>query len=138
MYRGRLVGTLAAMPDKRIAFQYSRQWLQEGFALNPLSLPLKDKVYIPGYEPFGGLFGVFADSLPDGWGRLLVDRFLLKNNFVPGKIGNLERLAIVADSGMGHWSIFLPVVLCCRIASWIWTRWRQSARLFCQIRIVPI
>ena len=84
MYRGRLVGTLAAMPDKRIAFQYSRQWLQEGFALNPLSLPLKDKVYIPGYEPFGGLFGVFADSLPDGWGRLLVDRFLSRGGRCSG------------------------------------------------------
>ncbi len=106
MYHGRLVGDLAVMPDKRVAFQYSRQWLQEGFALNPLSLPLRDKVYIPGYEPFGGLFGVFADSLPDGWGRLLVDRFLLKNNFVPGQIGSLERLAIVADSGMGALEYF--------------------------------
>lgn len=29
-------------------------------------------------DPFDGLFGVFADSLPDGWGRFLVDRLMLK------------------------------------------------------------
>lgn len=27
-------------------------------------------------DPFEGLFGVFSDSLPDGWGRLLVDRLV--------------------------------------------------------------
>lgn len=31
---------------------------------------------MPKIDPFEGLFGVFADSLPDGWGRLLVDRLM--------------------------------------------------------------
>ncbi len=47
------------------------------------------------------MFGVFADSLPDGWGRFLVDRFMLKNHILPSEVGNLNRLAIVGASGMG-------------------------------------
>ena len=40
-------------------------------------------------------------SLPDGWGRLLVDRFMQKNHVDPKTLGNLERLAIVGATGMG-------------------------------------
>lgn len=40
-------------------------------------------------------FGVFADSLPDGWGRLLVDRLMLRNQINPHEIGSLDRLSIV-------------------------------------------
>lgn len=53
------------------------------------------------YDPFDGLFGVFADSLPDGWGRLLVDRLLLKHGINPLTVNPLSRLAIVGSSGMG-------------------------------------
>ncbi len=60
-------------------------------------------------DPFEGVFGVFADSLPDGWGRLLVDRLMVRNGVNPYEIGNLERLAIVGDSGMGALS-YRPVV----------------------------
>lgn len=56
---------------------------------------------MPKIDPFEGLFGVFADSLPDGWGRLLVDRLMRKNGLNPQIIGSLERLAIVGNSGMG-------------------------------------
>lgn len=58
-------------------------------------------MFLPKIDPFEGLFGVFADSLPDGWGRLLVDRLMRRNGFAPGVIGSLERLAIVGTSGMG-------------------------------------
>lgn len=100
-YHNRLVGTLAMAKDRRIAFQYSREWLSQGFSLNPFSLLLTDNVFLPKFTPFDGLFGVFTDSLPDGWGRLLVDRFLRKNGIDPLSASSLVRLAIVADSGMG-------------------------------------
>ena len=67
LHKGRTVGTLAYTNKRCAAFQYSKEWLADGFALNPFSLPLKNEVFLPKYEPFGGLFGVFADSLPDGW-----------------------------------------------------------------------
>ena len=39
--------------------------------------------------------------MPDGWGRLLVDRLFLKNKINPNEIDNLNRLAVVQESGMG-------------------------------------
>lgn len=100
-YGDRRVGTIALYKGNLAAFEYSRAWLAEGFSISPFSLPLKEKVFIPKRDPFEGLFGVFADSLPDGWGRLLVDRLMLKQNINPYEVGNMNRLAIVGDSGMG-------------------------------------
>ena len=100
-YNDKLVGTLAKTPDRLVAFEYDNEWLATGFSISPFSLPLQKKVYLPKFEPFEGLFGVFNDSLPDGWGRLLVDRLLLKNNINPSEIDNLNRLAVVQECGMG-------------------------------------
>lgn len=96
------VGTLAETKEHLVAFEYSDEWLNDGFSISPISLPLRKEVFVPKkYETFDGLFGVFADSLPDGWGRLLVDRFLLKHQVNPANINQLTRLAIVGKSGMG-------------------------------------
>lgn len=100
-YNDILVGTLAKTPERVVAFEYDLDWLNNGFSISPFSLPLIKKVFIPKYEPFDGLFGVFNDSLPDGWGRLLVDRLFLKNKINPAEIDNLNRLAVVQKSGMG-------------------------------------
>lgn len=62
-------------------------------------------------DPFDGLFGVFADSLPDGWGRFLVDRLMLKKGIEPAAVGTLNRLAIVGDSGMGALSYWPAICL---------------------------
>ncbi len=100
-YNDILVGTLAKTPEKVVAFEYDSDWLINGFSISPFSLPLIKKVFIPKYEPFDGLFGAFNDSLPDGWGRLLVDRLFLKNKINPAEINNINRLAVVQESGMG-------------------------------------
>lgn len=100
-YHGRKVGTLALYQNRLAAFEYTNEWLSDGFSISPISLPLEKRVFLPKIDPFDGLFGVFADSLPDGWGRLLVDRLMLKNHLNPYEMGCLDRLAIVADSGMG-------------------------------------
>ena len=101
MYHGRKVGTMALYQGRLAAFEYDREWLADGFSISPFSLPLEKKVFIPKADPFDGIFGVFADSLPDGWGRLLVDRLMLKNHIDPYETGNMDRLAIVGRSGMG-------------------------------------
>ena len=59
-----------------IGFQYDEEWQKNGFSVSPLSLPLSDTIYTSGKEMFGGLYGVFFDSLPDGWGELLLNHFL--------------------------------------------------------------
>lgn len=100
-YDGRLVGTLALTPDGLAAFAYDEGWIVEGFSINPFTLPLERRVFVPGLHPFDGLFGVFADSLPDGWGRLLVDRLIASQGVDPYEVDQLNRLAIVGSSGMG-------------------------------------
>lgn len=97
----RLVGTLAETVDHRVAFAYADAWLEAGFAISPFSLPIEQNVFVPGSQAFQGLWGVFADSLPDAWGRLLVDRMLKQRGLPPEKVTPLERLAIVGSSGMG-------------------------------------
>ena len=95
------VGTLALMKNNIVAFEYDNEWLNNGFSISPFSLPLKKQVFIPKIYPFDGLYGVFSDSLPDGWGRLLVDRMLNSQNINPREIGTVDRLAIVGETGMG-------------------------------------
>ena len=101
MYEDRLVGTLALTANHKVAFEYDDAWLEEGFSISPFSLPLKKQVFIPNKDYFEGLFGVFADSLPDAWGRLLLRRLLLAHKQQPDDWTVLDRLAVVGRSGMG-------------------------------------
>lgn len=101
LMQGREVGTLAATPEGLAAFQYADEWLANGFSISPFSLPLEDRVFIAKPYPLNGLFGVFDDSLPDGWGRLLIDRELKAQGIDPAEVGPLSRLAIVGSSGSG-------------------------------------
>ena len=55
-YHERLVGTLAMTADHKAAFQYSEEWLENGFSISPFSLPLKDQVFVPNKDYFDGLF----------------------------------------------------------------------------------
>lgn len=98
---GRRVGTLAEMPDGLVAFQYDAGWRRSGFSVNPYSLPLGDELFVPQWRPFEGLHGVFNDSLPDGWGALLLDRMLAEAGIDPAIVGPLERLSIVGRGGRG-------------------------------------
>ena len=97
----RLVGRLAQTADGLVAFQYDAGWITDGFSINPYSLPLTDEVFVPEYKPFDGLFGVFHDSLPDGWWALLLDRMLRREGIVPIDVTPLMRLAIVGSTGRG-------------------------------------
>ena len=100
-YDERLVGTLAMTADHKVAFQYDDEWLENGFSISPFSLPLKKQVFVPQKDYFDGLFGVFADSLPDNWGRVLLNRLLRSHKQNPDELTVLNRLAIVGKSGMG-------------------------------------
>ncbi|MEG0374996.1 MAG: type II toxin-antitoxin system HipA family toxin [Raoultibacter sp.] len=98
---GKHVGTLAQTEEGVLAFQYTNSWVKTGFSLSPFSLPLERRVFVAKSHPLDGVFGIFDDSLPDGWGRLLVDRTLRECGMDPFSIGPLVRLAIVGKSGMG-------------------------------------
>ena len=99
-YKGCKVGLLALTNDKKVAFSYDEKWLENGFSISPFSLPLENKVFIPANYYFDGLFGIFADSLPDAWGKLLLDR-MLQEHGLGNDITVLDRLALVGENGMG-------------------------------------
>ena len=50
---------------------------------------------------FDGLFGLFNDSLPDGWGCLLLDRKLRQQGLSFREISPLHRLSIIGRDPMG-------------------------------------
>lgn len=100
-YNNKIVGRLAMTKDRLCAFEYDAEWLRDGFSISPFKLPLEKRVFIATHDLFDGNFGVFEDSLPDGWGRLLIDRMLRKNNINPAELSVIDRLAIVGSSGMG-------------------------------------
>ncbi len=102
MFHGRPVGLLSLTPDNRLnVFEYDKSWLADGFSISPLELPLKPGVFIAKPQPFYGNFGVFEDSLPDGYGRYLLHKALLRIGISDSDLSSLDRLALVGDNGMG-------------------------------------
>lgn len=101
-YHDDVVGTIALTPDnKRLAFEYSPQWIAEGFSISPLELPLKGGLFLAKPTPFYGNFGIFEDSLPDGYGRYLLHKVLLQRGIDDFNLSAIERLSLVGRGGMG-------------------------------------
>ena len=94
------VGRLAWI-DRKLYFEYDIEFLRGGLELSPFKLPLRATTYCGEPLPFEGLFGLFNDSLPDGWGRLLLDRKLRSYGIAPEMLGPLDRLTHVGKFGMG-------------------------------------
>ena len=90
------------LQDKqRIFFEYSPDFLKSGIELSPFKLPLKAGVFEEKSRVFDGLFGLFNDSLPDGWGCLLLDRKLRKLGKSYAGITPLDRLSLIGANPMG-------------------------------------
>ena len=94
------VGRLA-MRGRRVYFEYDRDFITNGPDISPLRLPLRAGVQSFDGPLFEGLPGVFDDSLPDGWGRLLFDRLMRTRGILPAEITPLDRLAHVGSHGLG-------------------------------------
>lgn len=101
-FHNRKVGTLTLSTDKKTcAFEYDKGWLVDGFSISPLELPLKSGIFKAKQYPFGGNFGIFEDSLPDGYGRYLLHKTLLRQGVNDFNLSALDRLSIVGYNGMG-------------------------------------
>lgn len=94
------VGRLA-IRNGIIYFEYDEEFIKSKLEISPIKLPLQTGVIELPRDPFEGLPGVFNDSLPDGWGRLLFDRMLRSEGISPSDISPLDRLAYVGLHGMG-------------------------------------
>lgn len=102
VFHDRPVGTLSLVPDGKLcAFEYDKGWLADGFSISPLELPLKDGLFLAKPTPFFGNFGVFEDSLPDGYGRYLLHKTLMRQGIDDTTLSSLDRLSLIGESGMG-------------------------------------
>jgi serine/threonine-protein kinase HipA len=96
----RKVGRLA-LRKRKILFEYDAAFIASGIEISPIKLPLRAGIFTSPDMVFDGLYGVFNDSLPDGWGRLLLDRTVEKHGVRRGQLNALDRLSYVGRNGMG-------------------------------------
>lgn len=94
------VGELVS-DDKLIYFKYYQEFRERGLEISPIKLKFNTDINQANEIPFEGLFGVFADSLPDGWGKLLLDRALAARGISIANLSPLDRLAYIGTQGMG-------------------------------------
>ena len=98
--QGVLVGQLAEK-DHRVYFEYDPQFLQSSLWLSPFKLPLEPGLIEHRDRSFGPLFGLFDDSLPDGWGMLLMNRHFTRQGLAVQRLSPLDRLAHLGHRTMG-------------------------------------
>lgn len=100
MMDGREVGRLSRDAGT-CYFAYSREWLESGFPISPRSLPLEDRLFSGRDDRFEGLQGVFADSMPGGWGMFTVIRALRKRGVDYTSLDPLDKLTYIDANGLG-------------------------------------
>jgi serine/threonine-protein kinase HipA len=94
------VGQLAEV-DRRIYFEYDSDFQSHNLRISPYTLPLRRGLIEHVDRAFGPLPGVIDDSLPDGWGSLLIDRLFRRRGLDPASVSPLERLSYLGTRTMG-------------------------------------
>jgi serine/threonine-protein kinase HipA len=95
------VGRLA-MDRGRAVFEYDAAFISAGLSLHPLwGAPSREPIAARNPRTFEGLHGVFADSVPDAWGRELMRRRCAREGLDFDSLMGLERLALVGERAMG-------------------------------------
>jgi serine/threonine-protein kinase HipA len=97
----REVGELAEAERGRVFFEYAPAFLATGWQPSPFRLPARPGLVEHTDRAFGPLPGVFDDSLPDGWGRLLMDRHFRREGLDPMAVSPLDRLIHLGRRTMG-------------------------------------
>jgi len=95
-----LVGKLI-LDNRLVHFKYDDKFIKLGLNLSPFKLKYNNEIQVAQPTPFHGIFGVFDDSLPDGWGMLLLNRALEKKGLSLNDINILDQLAYIGDTGKG-------------------------------------
>lgn len=102
---GRRIGAVLWDDRRQIGtFEYVPAFTRSGIEVAPLTMPLRTGVFeFPALprNTFKGLPGLLADSLPDKFGNLLIDRWLAEQGRAPGDFDPVERLCYTGRRGMG-------------------------------------
>lgn len=95
-----LVGQLV-LDGRQILFKYTDAYLETGKNLSPNQLAFNDIPQTTREKPFNGLFGVFADSLPDAWGNLLIKKRLSAHRIAIESLNALDHLTFAGKNSLG-------------------------------------
>lgn len=96
-----IVGELLGA-EGTIFFQYGDEFRAKGLELSPFKLPTTLVGPIEERErTYHGLHGLFNDSLPDGWGMMVMDRELRSRGVDLSGVTPLHRLAFLGTRTMG-------------------------------------
>lgn len=100
-----LIGAVAWDGAREIGvFEYDPAFLRSGIEISPITLPLRAGLFtfpeLP-RETFKGLPGLLADSLPDKFGNLLIDQWLVRQGRAPESFDPVERLCYLGTRAMG-------------------------------------
>ena len=92
-----------ALTNAGVAFEYAPTRARTPFVLSPFLEPPSTTglVYAKNGHDFNGLPGVFAHSLPDAWGEMLVRRRAEREGISFASLTALDQLAIVGRRGSG-------------------------------------
>jgi serine/threonine-protein kinase HipA len=101
----RIVGQLAEIgprpAGRQVVFEYDPAFLRDPLWLSPFKLPPESGLIEHRDHAFGPIFGLFDDSLPDGWGLLLMGRFFKQRGSALAEVSVLDRLAYLGTRTMG-------------------------------------
>lgn len=101
------VGAIALDPNAGYyVFEYDPRWSARGVQLAPTTMPAGDRpqrFIFPNLPPltYHRLPSMIADSLPDDFGNALTTAYLANQGVLPEAITPLDRLAYLANRGMG-------------------------------------
>ena len=95
-----LLGTLADN-GSQLLFEYSAEALTQQLELSPHKLRLAAQAYGNFPAWLQRLPGLVSDSLPDGWGLLLMDKLFRQAGRNPATLSPLDRLTFLGSRGMG-------------------------------------
>lgn len=99
----KFLGTLNCNNFSAPSFQWSDDAIQRGEQWSPLRMPVQKHVQTFTDLPpdFDGLPGLLHDSLPDGWGLMVMNRFLEQIGFSLSEISPAVRLSLLGDRSWG-------------------------------------
>jgi serine/threonine-protein kinase HipA len=89
------------LDKNKVYFKYNQDFIESGLQISPFKLKLSNEILSPNVMHFDGLFGVFSDSIPDGWGKLLLDRKLIAQGININQISALDRLTFLDQNSLG-------------------------------------
>lgn len=110
---GELAGAVRWDVEQRLGyFQYDSKFLQKGWDLSPIKMPISNGSRIYSFpelrqgrgeteDTFKGLPGLLSDALPDKYGNRLINIWLAQQGRPENSMNPVEKLCFIGSRGMG-------------------------------------